>query len=71
MPKLSTEEIVCDLRARRIMIDGGNGNVYDVVDETCEQAADIIEELERKIAFVMAHDSNLIDYLERHAIKES
>lgn len=112
MPNLSTEELVRDLRARRIMVDGGNGNVYDVADEVCEQAADwieqqptilarrfmdfvawsgniatdqvvrlrkefeaefdpsrasVVENLERKIALVMAHDSNLIDYLERHA----
>lgn len=28
-----------------------------------------VEDLERKIALVMAHDSNLIDHLERHAEK--
>lgn len=110
MPKLSPDELVRDLRARRIMVDGGNGNIYDVADEVCEQAADWIEQqptilarrfmhfvawsgnitsdqaarlrkefetefdpgksshvedLERKIALVMAHDSNLIDGLER------
>ena len=43
MPNLSPEELVRDLRARRTMIDGGNGNVYDVADEPCEQAADWIE----------------------------
>lgn len=71
MPKLSAEELVRDLRARRIMVDGGNGNVYDVADEACEQAADLIEDFERKIALVMAHDSNLIDYFERHASKSA
>lgn len=110
----STDELVRDLRARRIMVDGGNGNVYDVADELCEQAADWIEQqptilagrfmdfiawsgfitddqakalrrefkavfdterisrteiLERQIALVMEHDSNLIDHLERHAPK--
>lgn len=112
MSLLSTDELVRDLRARRVMVDGGNGNVYDAADEVCEQAADWIEQsptvlarrfidfiawsgniatdqaarlrkefetefdpnkishledLERKIALVMAHDSNLIDHLERHA----
>lgn len=65
MPTLTTDELVRDLRARRIMVDGGNGNVYDVADESCEQAADHIVDLERKIALVMQHDSNLIDGLER------
>lgn len=67
MPLLSTTDLVRDLRARRIMVDGGNGNVYDVADEVCEQAVDLIEDLERKIALVVAHDSNLIDHFERHA----
>jgi hypothetical protein len=39
------QEIVRDLRARREMRDGGNGNVYDVADELCERAADEIERL--------------------------
>lgn len=36
-------ELARSLRARRIMRDGGNGNVYDIADEECEQAAEIIE----------------------------
>lgn len=27
------------------MCDGGNGNVYDIADDTCDQAADAIEAL--------------------------
>lgn len=71
MPKLPTTELLRDLRARRIMVNKGHGNVYDVADEPCEQAADLIEDLERKIALIMAHDSNLLDYLERHAPKSA
>lgn len=37
--------LVRDLRARRIMCDGGNGNVYDIADDICEKAADIIDRL--------------------------
>lgn len=36
-------ELARSLRSRRIMRDGGNGNVYDIADEECEQAAEIIE----------------------------
>jgi len=36
-------ELVRDLRARRVMRDDGNGNVYDIADDVCEKAADFIE----------------------------
>jgi hypothetical protein len=38
-------ELARGLRARRIICDGGNGNVYDIADEECERAAEIIERL--------------------------
>jgi len=44
MPSFSPEDLIRDLRARRIMVDGGNGNVYDIADEVCAQAADWIEQ---------------------------
>lgn len=41
---------------------------WDKVANAATKAAGV-EDLERKIALVMAHDSNLINYLERHVPK--
>lgn len=69
MPKLAIDELVRDLRARRIMVDGGNGNVYDIADEVCEQAADFIEKYVALIDKVRDETISRAEQACRYALK--
>lgn len=48
--KPDVAETLRELHSRRTICDGGNGNVYDVADDACENAVSIIESLQAELA---------------------
>ena len=46
-------DLISRLRNRREMINAGHGNVYDIADEDCEEAASRIETLEAALRMIV------------------